>query len=183
MSDKFSKFVSKFKWFWPWQDEIEEKWLREMSLRGYHLLGFRWPGFYHFLKGEPKNYVYRLDYKEDFDRNIEEYLELFNQSGWEYIGRYMMWRYFRTEASGDKLPDIYSDSASKINRNKKILGLSVIGVIALLSAGFMNIRIYLFSCGEKMNLYVGLLDTILGIIFIPGTLKVIGRNNKLKKEI
>jgi len=26
--------IRKFRWFWPWQDENEEIWLREMSQEG-----------------------------------------------------------------------------------------------------------------------------------------------------
>ena len=27
----------KYKWFWPWQDEQEEGWLRKISQQGWHL--------------------------------------------------------------------------------------------------------------------------------------------------
>ena len=33
------KRMRKFKWFWAWQDEAEEEWLREMSNNGGTLQG------------------------------------------------------------------------------------------------------------------------------------------------
>ncbi|HLE51739.1 MAG TPA: hypothetical protein VI755_06730 [Anaerolineales bacterium] len=27
--------IRKFRWFWPWQDENEEAWLKEMSQEGW----------------------------------------------------------------------------------------------------------------------------------------------------
>jgi hypothetical protein len=40
--------ITKFRWFWTWQDEKEESWLGEMSSRGYHLSVVSFPGFYKF---------------------------------------------------------------------------------------------------------------------------------------
>ena len=55
--------IGKFKWFWAWQDEKEENWLRGMSQQGWHLLSAKPFGFYNFESGEKKDFVYRLDYK------------------------------------------------------------------------------------------------------------------------
>ena len=53
--------LKKFRWFWAWDDEKEEQWLREMAQKGWHLLSVSIPGNYTFEQGAPKGYVYRLD--------------------------------------------------------------------------------------------------------------------------
>jgi hypothetical protein len=53
----------KFKWFWAWQDEKEEPWLRTMSQQGYHLVSVKPFGSYCFKHGDKTDYVYRLDYQ------------------------------------------------------------------------------------------------------------------------
>ena len=56
-----AKRVKKFKWIWAWQDEAEEKWLREMSQKDYHLVSVDFAGTYSFEIGLPRDYIYRLD--------------------------------------------------------------------------------------------------------------------------
>ena len=73
--------LRKFKWFWAWQDEAEEDWLREMSQQGWHLSSVGIPTVYDFESGEPADIVYRLDYRSYFKMDIEDYLHLFRDAG------------------------------------------------------------------------------------------------------
>ena len=73
--------IRKFKWFWAWQDEAEEEWLREMSNGGWHFSGIGFPTIYSFKSGELKDYVYRLDYRSHWKMEKEDYLQLFRDSG------------------------------------------------------------------------------------------------------
>ena len=49
------KRMKKFKLFWAWEDDKEEKWLGEMSRLGWHLEAPGFPGFYYYAKGEPRD--------------------------------------------------------------------------------------------------------------------------------
>jgi hypothetical protein len=61
----------------------KEGWiLKEMSLFRYKL-----------VKGEPKEIVYSMDYKE-LDKNDDEYFELFESSGWEHMCSYGPYHFF-----------------------------------------------------------------------------------------
>jgi hypothetical protein len=66
--------LRKYKWFWPWQDEVEEACLREMSQQGWHLSAVGLPIVYIFESGEPKDFVYRLDYPGSYEMDKEDYL-------------------------------------------------------------------------------------------------------------
>ena len=130
------KTITKYKWFWAWQDEAEENWLEEMSKQGYHLSSLGTPSFYHFTISEPKHYIYRLDYQFFHKKDKGEYLQLFRDSGWEHIGKTFAWEYFRKEANNGEVPEIYTDVESKVAKYKRILtylGAFYIVIIAIFS--------------------------------------------------
>jgi hypothetical protein len=109
-----------FRWLWPWGDEALERWLGEMSLRGWHLGA---PGclFYTFHAGEPAQWTYRTDYRILAREDREEYLGLFRDAGWEFVGEAGGWYIFRTSASGRATPEIFSDRASRIAKYTRIM--------------------------------------------------------------
>jgi hypothetical protein len=54
--------LKQFHWFWAWDDDKEEAWLREMAQKGWHFKSVTMPGYYQFEQGEPRNDFYRLDF-------------------------------------------------------------------------------------------------------------------------
>lgn len=98
----------------------EEKWLNEMSNKGWELYGKFIK--YKFHKTSPNNTIIKIDYRS-FKSNddFRNYLTLFKDSGWEHIigtktsGK----QYFKKtdETAGD---DIFSDISSKAERYKKM---------------------------------------------------------------
>jgi hypothetical protein len=149
--------IRKFKIFWAWQDEKEEKWLRSMAQQGWQLISPELPGFYTFKRGEPRDTVYRLDFiTSKMDR--EEYLQLFTDAGWEHVGEMMSWQYFRKEAKQGENPEIYTDPESKIQKYYRLFGYMLI---------FLPIWVILLPRLDTMAFY-GLYFLI--PIFIPITL-------------
>jgi hypothetical protein len=119
------KILKKRRVFWTWQDEEEEAWLREMAQQGWHLLKPGLLGYYTFQEGEPSDMVYRLDYiPGKFDH--EEYLLLFADAGWEFVGEMWGWQYFRKEALAGEEPQIFTDPESKIQKYRHLLGYFII---------------------------------------------------------
>ena len=116
---------TKFRWFWAWQDEKEEQWLDHMSEQGWHVTSLGFPGVYQFTRGEPRRYVYRLDFKHSMDKDFKEYLQLFADAGWEHIGMRSSWQYFRTEAREGEQPEIFTDNASKIRKYQRLVGFLI----------------------------------------------------------
>ncbi|MFZ5788021.1 MAG: DUF2812 domain-containing protein [Acidobacteriota bacterium] len=106
--------------FWAWNDADEESWLREMARQGWHLRRaalFR----YVFDRGEPADVVYKLDYHVLARKDRGEYLGLFRAAGWEHVGEVASWHYFRTPATAGSDPDIFSDTASRVAKYKRLL--------------------------------------------------------------
>ena len=120
------------KWFWVWDFEKEEDWLNEMAMNGWLLesVGF---ATYHFVRCEPGEYSVRLEmHKYD-----ESYVSFMEETGAEYIGRMVMWIYFRKKTEDGPF-DLFSDIDSKIDHLNKIGNvLSIIGGANLL-IGIMN---------------------------------------------
>ena len=127
--------IRKIKWFWPWQDEKEEAWLRSMSQKGWHLSSIGLPCIYRFRAGEPRDYVYRLDYQTFPKKDKQEYQQLFRDAGWEYVDEMSGWQqYFRKEAKEGEAPEIFTDVESKVAMYKRVLAGSTFFVVIWVAA-------------------------------------------------
>ena len=131
--------LRKFKWFWPWQDEAEEAWLRDMSQQGWHLSAVGLPIVYNFEPGKPKDFVYRLDYPGSYKMDKEDYLQLFMDANWEFIEERTGWYYFRQLAQPDDDLEIYTDAESKISKYQRLLAFAFVIMVPLFF-GVINTR-------------------------------------------
>ncbi len=117
--------LKEFHWFWAWDDEKEEAWLAEMARKGWHFKSVTMPGFYTFEAGESRNDVYRLDFFSDH-KSKADYVQLFLDAGWDYMGEMGSWQYFRKQAAEGETPEIFSDNASKATKYRRVLLILVI---------------------------------------------------------
>lgn len=113
--------MTKLKIFTAWQDEKEEAWLRKKAQEGWHLSSFVLPCVYRFQRGEPRDIVYRLDFVTS-RTPLPDYLQLFEDAGWEHLGSMMGWQYFRKPASAAGANEIYTDPQSKVQKYRRLLG-------------------------------------------------------------
>lgn len=165
----------KNKWFWAWQDEKEEAWLSEMAREGLHLEGIPFPGRYKFQKGEPANYVYRLDYQSVKSKDKESYLQLFEDAGWEHVGNMGGWVYFRIKTNDGEAPEIFSDTVSKMGKYQRIiLNLVILLPIMLVFRPDISDHIGPFS------IILSTLFTILLILYALAMVQLFRRMNQLK---
>ncbi len=125
------KEITRFKWFWVWQDDAEERWLEEMSRKGYHLTSVGLPCIYTFTYSEPVNYAYRLDYRRFTGGDRQEYLQIFRDAGWEYLGGMSLWQYFRKQVKTGEVNEIFTDEQSKIAKYRRVLAYLGIFYLAL----------------------------------------------------
>ena len=117
--------VHKSKWFWAWQDDKEEAWLGEMSRQGLHLQHVAAFGQYTFVQGEPGEYAYRLDFVTNANKN-PDYYQLFRDADWEHVSEMSAWQYWHKKIVDGKVPEIFTDNASKIQKYQRQLAFSVI---------------------------------------------------------
>ena len=115
------------KWYWVWEFEKEDDRLNDMALNGWVLdsVGFC---TYHFVRCEPGEYSVHTE----MHTADEAYVDFMRETGAEYVGRMMMWMYFRKKTADGPF-DLFSDIDSRIGPLNKIgKMLSVVGGANLL---------------------------------------------------
>ncbi|MEE0858745.1 MAG: DUF2812 domain-containing protein [Acutalibacteraceae bacterium] len=103
--------------------EKEEEYLRKMHNKGYKLVKVKLPGFYYFEKCEPEDVVYRLDFNPQKITDKQNYLQMYEDYGWEYMQDLNEFSYFRKASNNvdDKDIEIFSDSESRLDMMKRII--------------------------------------------------------------
>ncbi|MBP5166828.1 MAG: DUF2812 domain-containing protein [Oscillospiraceae bacterium] len=102
--------------------EEEEIWLRERHKSGMKLVKMIPPCFYIFEECEPRDVIYRLDFKNS--EQTEEYMSMLGDFGWEYFAQCFGWLYFRKpadEAETEAEGELFCDSASRSEMAAKIV--------------------------------------------------------------
>lgn len=166
-----------FHWFWAWEDEKKEAWLREQAQKGWHFKSVSLPGNYIFEQGEPKDYVYRLDYFTEHKDKVN-YLQLFQDAGREYMGEMSVWQYFRKESVNGEAPEIYSDNETKSRKYQRILLFLVI----LMPAFVVNLNNLNRQSGTFYEVVTFMMFCFL-IFFCYAIIRLGLRINQLKKRV
>lgn len=96
-----------------------------MSRQGWHLREIQLLNRYTFESGAPGEVAYRLDFMTN-PKDKQDYLQLFQDAGWEYALEYGSWQYFRKAVTTDEVPEIFTDNESKAKKYQRILVLLVI---------------------------------------------------------
>ncbi|NQS92234.1 MAG: DUF2812 domain-containing protein [Chloroflexi bacterium] len=173
------EIITKTRWFWAWQDDKEEAWLAEMAKQGYHLADLPFPSRYHFNKGEPGDYVYRLDYRPLKSKEQESYLQLFADAGWEHVGEMRGWIYFRIKATTEQTSEIFSDLESKIGKYHRVLAYLAIFL------PLMVVMMTIFSSDDRSGPFFDILQSIYALIMLLlsyGIFQLFRRIDELKKK-
>ena len=164
----------KRRWFWAWQDHKEEAWLEAMSREGWHL---RDVGYlrYTFERGEPQDWVYRLDFRTS--KEASDYIEFVEGAGWQYIGKMSSWLYFRLPAQAGQPAELYTDAEGKIAKYQRI-----IGVLLITSPAYWVVFV------SRLDRYPPWFGIPMVLIFLAVTglyafsmIKLIGRIKQLKR--
>lgn len=112
-----------WRFFLAHQDSRQEAWFEEQARKGWHLerpglLGFR------FAHGAPTDAKYRLDYQSLRGEKRAEYLALFQDAGWDFLGEVVNRYYFRARPEA-LCPEIHSDPESRKDRIRRELRILV----------------------------------------------------------
>jgi hypothetical protein len=102
-----------------------------MAQKGSHLSALVFPTIYEFTHGEPRDVIYRLDYTDVKKKDLDAYLQLFQDAGWEYVDGGMGWYYFRKVADFEYSNEIFTDAESKIQKYQRMLVYFIIFPIVL----------------------------------------------------
>lgn len=166
-----------FKMIPAWKDDQEEKWLTEMGKQGWLFKKYAFP-LYTFERTEPKEFVYKLDFVKNQHFDKAEYITLFEDAGWEHAAEWNGWHYFRTEKSADNVPDIYSDTASRIQKYNLLLSILFTSLISLSIIGALLV----FPSKLAFMLVLKVIY-LAGILFLSyAVIRLFMKTKELKKD-
>lgn len=172
--------LNRHKWFWAWEDEKEEAWLTQMASEGWHLSAVSPFGFYTFKAGPKQAVVYRLDYRYPRHRqDLEDYLQLFADAGWEHVGQMSNWQYFRKPVQTGDDPELYTDVESKLQKYGRVT-LVLVVILPLL----LQLPLRLADAAVESDWYAIplFLAFLLILAYIYCMLQLIRRISQLKKS-
>ena len=129
------KTKKEYKYFSIFSYEKEQDYLREMHQHGWRFVKVTGFGIYHFEECEPADVIYQLDYNQEGLSHKTEYVQMFNDCGWEYIQDYAGYCYFRKPASemhGDE--EIFCDDTSRLAMMGRVFKGRMIPLAVILTA-------------------------------------------------
>lgn len=126
------KTKTEFKYFDITQHEKEQDYLRKMHNSGWKFIGVNLPGFYHFEACEPEDVIYQLDYNPDGVANKAEYIQMFEDLGWEYLLDFVGYSYFRKPAEETNPEEsIFCDEESRLDMLVRVMKGRLIPLVAI----------------------------------------------------
>lgn len=158
-------------WWWGWSPEKIENILEQMESKGWNLLQIGFGGIrLKFEKGESK----KMRYCADFHLNVDKsYFNLFRDDGWELVWNGACgWYIWRKDYTNER-PNIYTDTKSLIERNKRLLRM-----ISLI----FTAQIFLFSTSIEKITRMKAIISIYILIFIFEGYAIIQLNRYIKKQ-
>ena len=156
-----------FKFFSIFEHQKEELYLRQQHNAGWKFTKVTGFGTYHFMKCEPEDVVYQLDYNQEAATNKGEYIKMFSDCGWDYIQDYAGYSYFCkpvAEMNGDE--EIFCDDSSRLAMLERVykgrlLPLLIIFCAVILPQFVLHMRNGRFW----LAIFMGTILAIYGAVF------------------
>lgn len=171
-----------FKIFFIFQYEKEEKWLNEMSAKGFQLTDV---GFctYTFTEGTPGEYIYRLELLDNAPSSAMgfAYISFLEDTGAEFVGSMNKWIYVRREAKKGPF-NLHSDLVSKLKYVAKIRNLMLclfLCFIPIILLYFNNIKALMDGASIASFALLVLVEVLFGVGALFTQFKV----SALRKEL
>lgn len=123
-----TQVVRKIRWFWDDADHAIERWLEAMAREGLHLKRIRClRTLFIFERGEPAEVIYRVDFQPW--RIGQDYLQLFQDAGWERVDELLGWQYWRAPAGNVRGSEIFTDAESMSRKYKYLIWLFAVPLV------------------------------------------------------
>ncbi|PEA12388.1 signal peptidase I [Bacillus thuringiensis] len=171
-----------FKFFMAWSLEKEEAFLRKMHQKGWALQ--RYNLLYTFKKTEPKDVIYKADFRLvywDSKEKQQEYFEIYEMSGWKRVTSFTRWNYFCKEVEkGFELPDIYSEKDTKVQKMKELLQFFALISITILPSMY---SVFLSSTESRVPIWAKVMTGLVGCMYAYFFMRIFWKIKKLKSEI
>lgn len=120
-----------FKYFSLAQYKQEQDYLQKMHRNGWKLTHISCLSVYHFEKCTPEDVVYQLDFQTEVT-DQSEYIQMFQDCGWEYLLDCVGYSYFRKPvAEMDGPEEIFCDDESRLDMMRRIYKKRMVPLIIM----------------------------------------------------
>ncbi|WP_242213035.1 DUF2812 domain-containing protein [Bacillus cereus group sp. BfR-BA-01383] len=171
-----------FKFFAGWSLEKEEAFLRKMHQQGWALQKYN--TMYTFKKTEPKDVIYKADFRLDYKDSKEkqkEYLDIYELCGWKHVTSFAKWNYFCKEVEEEnELPDIYSDKETRIQKLKELSLFFVIMLATILPSMY---NVFLSPIESRVPIWAKVMVGVVSCMWMYLFIRLSWKIKKLKSEI
>ncbi|NWK69321.1 DUF2812 domain-containing protein [Bacillus paramycoides] len=170
------------KFFAAWSLEKEEAFLRKMHQKGWALQKYN--VMYTFKKTEPKDVIYKADFRLDYKDSKEkqkEYIEIYEMCGWKHVTSFAKWNYFCKEVEEEnELPDIYSEKETRIQKLNELLLFFIIMLAAILPSMY---NVFLSPIESRVPMWAKVMTGLVGCMYVYFFIRIFWKIRKLKSEI
>ncbi len=108
------------KLLFAWNEDKEIEFLEKMAIDGYKLVKVQL-GKYTFEETEPRKIVYQLDFVNLHRRNEDDYLQMYEDSGWNLSHKFGGWYYFSRDFDDGIDRSIFNNNETKKEKYKKLI--------------------------------------------------------------
>jgi hypothetical protein len=169
-----------FRIFMVWQEEKETAWLRRMANQGWHLQRIM-VFMYIFAKKAPQDIVFFRDFTVLGAKDIDEYIGVFQDTGWRFVCRQSNWFYFASSAE-NRYGEVYTDNQGRLRSYQSLLLLHVFEIVMLNFVLLLTAkRIETDTFSAVHVLMVLLIFLLIGVIY--STIRLIALVSRLKKSL
>lgn len=170
-----------FKWFTIMEHEKEQEYLREMHRHGWKFLLVTGLGVYHFEECEPEDVVYQLDYNQEGLAHKQEYIQMFEDCGWEYLQEFFGYSYFRKPAAQMKGDEgIFCDDNSRLEMMQRVFKGRLIPLLVIFCGIIIPQMIMQFRMG---NIVLGCTFIMLLLLYLSIFIVFAKKYNEYKKRV
>ncbi|MED0986238.1 DUF2812 domain-containing protein [Bacillus paramycoides] len=170
------------KFFAAWSLEKEEAFLRKMHQQGWALQKYN--VMYTFKKTEPKDVIYKADFRLDYKDSKEkqkEYIEIYEMCGWKHVTSFAKWNYFCKEVEEEnELPDIYSEKETRIQKLNELLLFFIIMLAAILPSMY---NVFLSPIESRVPFWAKVMVGVIGFMWMYLFVRLSWKIKNLKSEI
>ena len=125
--------------------------------------------------------IYQLDYNPDGVRNQSEYVQMFEDCGWEYLKEFMGYTYFRKPADQMvKEENIFCDDQSRLELMSRIFQGRMIPLIGIFAILLYNL--YRNISDPAWTIIFGVLTGLYIVVFLQFAIKYISYRNRILKQ-
>lgn len=112
--------------------EKEQDYLRQMHKMGWKLVRVNGLCMFHFVRYQPEDVVYQLDYNQEGISHKDQYVQMFQDCGWEYLQDYVGYSYFRKPAAQMQANEtIFCDDTSRMDMIKRVFTGRMVPLLVL----------------------------------------------------